>query len=176
MRKLLLVAAITVAFLPTRAQVKHADPNMQPLIDRANKGDAAAELELGRAYEEGKGVAQDDAEATLWFRKAAEQGYPQAQNSLGVMYALGRGVNRDKEEAVRWYQKAAKGGLPEGFYNVAISYFNGEGVNQDLNLAYAYMVIAQSKGDPQAGEALQHISDEVQGHLGNVQAPSCGTV
>jgi hypothetical protein len=66
---------------------------------------------------------------------------------------------------VRWYRKAAKNGLSEGFYNVAIAYFNGEGANEDLALAYAYMLIAQSKGNPQAGEALRHISDELHGRV-----------
>lgn len=134
-------------------------------MQRALAGDATAQLELGRAYEDGKGVPQDEAKAVEWFRKAAEQGNAAAQNSLGVMYAHGRGVERNREEAVRWYRKAAKNGLSEGLYNVSISYFNGEGVNEDLALAYAYMLIAQSKGDPEAAEALQHISDELHGRV-----------
>jgi TPR repeat protein len=142
-----------------------ADASIAELERRANAGNAVAQVELARAYENGKGVAQNDAKAVEWFRKAAEQGNAQAQNSLGVMYALGRGVERNREEAVSWYQKAAKGGLSEGFYNVAISYFNGEGVNEDLTLAYAYMLIAQSRGNPQAEEALPHISDELHGRV-----------
>jgi uncharacterized protein len=50
-------------------------------------------------------------------------------------------------------------------YNVAISYFNGEGVNEDLAIAFAFMMIAQSKGNPQAVEALQHIRDELHGRV-----------
>ena len=34
---------------------------------------------LGRAYAEGKGVQQDQAEALRWYRKAAEQGHREAQ-------------------------------------------------------------------------------------------------
>jgi uncharacterized protein len=133
------------------------------LIQQAQSGDAAAQLELGRAYQEGKGVPRDDGQAVGWFRKAADQGNAAAQNSLGVMYSEGRGVPRDKDEAVRWYKKAAKQGLPEGFYNVAISYFNGEGPGEDIPLAWAWMELARRNGDAQAAEALQRMKDELHG-------------
>jgi TPR repeat protein len=81
------------------------------------------------------------------------------------MYALGRGVQHDKEEAVRWYKKAAKQGLAEGIYNVAISYYNGEGVGADMVAAYAWMTLAQSKGDPQAAEAVKRIGGEMKNDL-----------
>jgi TPR repeat protein len=131
------------------------------LQQRANAGDAKAQFELGRAYEDGKGVPQDDGKAVEWFRKAAEQGDAQAQNSLGVMYALGRGVPRDREEAVRWYKMAARQGLTEAMYNVAISYYNGEGAEQNISLACSWMMMAQRKGDAQAAEALKHIEEEM---------------
>jgi TPR repeat protein len=46
-------------------------------------------------YFNGKGVAQDYAEAVKWFRKAAEQGDAFAQARLGAMYILGQGVPQD---------------------------------------------------------------------------------
>jgi TPR repeat protein len=46
----------------------------QKLLTRAESGDAAAQFELGRAYEDGKGVPQDDDRAVEWFRKAASRG------------------------------------------------------------------------------------------------------
>jgi TPR repeat protein len=142
------------------APCQSATPSAE-LTQHAQSGDAQAQFELGRAYEEGKGVQQDDERAVEWFRKSADQKYAQAQNSLGVMYALGRGVQQDKEEAVRWYKKAAKQGLAEGIYNVAISYYNGEGVGADMVAAYAWMTLAQSKGDPQAAEAVKRIGGEM---------------
>lgn len=159
----LLVVLITNLLLtfPAASQTKTPDSGVQALMARANAGDTAAQVELGRAYEDGKGVQQDDEMAVQWFRKAADQGDARAQNSLGVMYALGRGVERNKEESVRWYRKAAKGGLSEGFYNLAISYFNGEGVTEDMPEAYAYMMLAKSRGNPQADEGLQHITAEL---------------
>jgi len=131
------------------------------LQQRAEAGDAQAQFELGRAYEDGKGVPQDDARAIEWLRKSADQGNAQAENSLGVMYALGQGVARDREEAVRWYKKAAKQGSAEGLYNVAISYYNGEGMGEDIGMACSWMMAAQRKGDAQAGEALKHIQEQM---------------
>ena len=52
---------------------------------KAERGDAAAQVDLGFAYENGKGVPQDDKEAVKWYRKAADQGHPQAQSNLGNM-------------------------------------------------------------------------------------------
>ncbi len=164
----LLVVLITNLLLtfPAESQTKTPDSGVQALMARANAGDTAAQVELGRAYEDGKGVQQDDEMAAQWFRKAADHGDARAQNSLGVMYALGRGVERNKEESVRWYRKAAKGGLSEGFYNLAISYFNGEGVTEDMPEAYAYMMLAKSRGNADADEALQHITAELHDRVG----------
>jgi TPR repeat protein len=61
-------------------------------------------------YEQGRGVAQSDAEAVAWYRKAAEQGYAYAQFNLGFMYEEGRGVGQSDAEAVAWYRKAAEQG------------------------------------------------------------------
>ena len=59
-------------------------------------------------YDNGQGVAKDDAEAVKWYRKAAEQNDAWAQFNLGYCYANGQGVAKDKVEAVKWYRKAAE--------------------------------------------------------------------
>jgi uncharacterized protein len=160
---LLLILASAV-FLANAAAQNEPVPSLPDLMKQAQAGDAGAQAELGRAYEDGKGVPQSDELAVEWYRKSAEQGNARAENSLGGLYWGGRGVARDREEAVRWYKRAAKLGLAEGAYNVAISYYNGEGVPYDLDLAYAWMLVAQSRGDTQAQEALQRIGAELHGH------------
>ena len=52
----------------------------------------------------------DDAEAVGWYRKSAEQRYPQAQYDLGYMYYYGYGVPRDRVGANDLFQKAAAQG------------------------------------------------------------------
>src|SRR5262245_21375918 len=100
MRLLCCLTILCLVVAPLACQPSATGTSVQ-LLKTAEAGDARAQLELARAYEDGKGVAQDDARAVEWFRKSAEQGNAQAQNSLGVMFALGRGVPRDREEAVR---------------------------------------------------------------------------
>ena len=61
----------------------------------AEQGHARAQVNLGTSYGQGKGVAQDDAEAVKWYRKAAEQEEPLGQFNLGLCYAKGKGVAQD---------------------------------------------------------------------------------
>ncbi|MBX9561168.1 sel1 repeat family protein [Aeromonas hydrophila] len=45
-------------------------------------------------YAKGNGVAKDDKQAALWFRKAAEQGVSMRNSNLGIMYNYGAGVRK----------------------------------------------------------------------------------
>ena len=74
------------------------------LKQQAQRGDSKAQYELGKRYSERKHYAR----ASVWFRKAAEQGHPAAQNRLGVMYERGEGVSPDLIEAYKWYTLAAE--------------------------------------------------------------------
>ena len=59
---------------------------LQLLRPLAERGDAAAQLNLGIIYQKGRGVPQNYAAALLWFGKAANQGMAVAQYNLGSMY------------------------------------------------------------------------------------------
>jgi len=101
------------------------------LKERAEKGDAQAQYQLGLMYAEGQGVARDEAEAVRWYRKAAEQAFALAQNDLGSMYARGRGVKQDYAEALRWYRKAAEQGEAQAQNSIGAMYSLGQGVVRD---------------------------------------------
>ena len=75
--------------------------------ERAEQGDANAQLELGVVYEYGRGVPQDHATAVTWYKKAAEQGKASAQFNLGLMYDNGQGVPQDDVKAHVWWNLAA---------------------------------------------------------------------
>lgn len=47
----------------------------------AGQGTPDAQFHLGYLYHMGRGVAQDNAEAARWYRKAADQGFADAQNA-----------------------------------------------------------------------------------------------
>jgi TPR repeat protein len=79
------------------------DPRPEPdpkdsiaaLMERAKQGDAAAQVSLGRAHANGRGVPKDEAEAVKWYRKAADQGNSYAQVQLGLMCKRGEAVARN---------------------------------------------------------------------------------
>jgi hypothetical protein len=77
------------------------------VIEKAKAGDEVAQYKLGYDYYLGHGIAQDYAQAAIWWKKAAEQGYPDAQNNLGVLYNSGRGVPQSYSEAYFWQNLAA---------------------------------------------------------------------
>jgi len=97
----------------------------------AQAGDAAAQYRLGVMYAEGRGVAPNDAEAALWFERAAEQGEPMAQYNLGASYAEGSGVRKDMAAAAKWFRRAADQGIALAQLNLGLLYANGAGVPQD---------------------------------------------
>lgn len=77
------------------------------------------------------GDEKKDAEAFVWYRKAAEQGHMDAQCDLGYCYINGKGVSKDEKEAVKWYQKAADQGNMDAQCNLGYCYFHGKGVSKD---------------------------------------------
>ena len=68
---------------------------------------------LGECYYHGIGVEEDEHEAVMWTRKAAEQGQASAQFNLGWSYMTGTGVAQDENQGLRWFRRAASQGLPE---------------------------------------------------------------
>ena len=80
---------------PSYAQIlneKHSD--FIALQRLAEQGDTTAQFDLGVAYENGQGVAQNYAKAIELYTKAAGQGDSDAQNNLGRMYDEGKGVDQ----------------------------------------------------------------------------------
>ena len=116
----------------------------QPLAERGN---AAAQFNLGMMYKYSEGVAQDYKTAVKWFALAAEQGYVDAQCSLGLMYEDGKGVAQDYKTAVKWYILAAQQGNVAAQATLGWKFYQGEGVAQDYIKAYMWFNIAAIDGD-----------------------------
>jgi len=126
----------------------------------AQAGDPSAQLNLGKAYDDGNGVLQSDSQAVKWYRAAAEQGNATAQNNLGLMYRSGRGVQQDKTEALNWYRKAAKQKNSNAMFNLGAAYYNGDGIaTNDVN-AYAWFLLGQKFGSQYADAAVGQMKGE----------------
>ncbi len=98
---------------------------------QAEAGDAFAQYNVGVAYANGDGVAQDRAEAVKWFMKAAEKDIVEAYFNLGICYANGWGVPKDDSEAAKWLRKAADKGDADAQFRLGNLYDNGRGVAMD---------------------------------------------
>lgn len=81
--------------------------NVLDCVEKAGKGDAAAQFNLGLCYAKGEGVEKDDSRAVTWYRKSAEQGYAEAQLNLARCYDGGEGVPKDETEAYAYFSLAA---------------------------------------------------------------------
>ncbi len=81
---------------------------------KSQNGDANAQCNLGRHYENGYGVIKDLNKALYWYRKSAEQNYAEAYYHLGRFYENGRGVvASDLVDAFKMYLKASNQGYVE---------------------------------------------------------------
>jgi len=101
------IIASTLSLLLAATAV-HSDPSDYEVTrSLAEQGDPYYQLFLANRYDNGIGVAENDAEAFKWYRKAADQGMPAGQNSLGVMYANGIVVPQDYLAAYIWFYMAA---------------------------------------------------------------------
>lgn len=86
----------------------------------AQKGDPSAQFEVAARFAEGKGVAQDFAQAMAWYHKAAAQGFAPAQYRLANLYERGIGVTADLPRARAWYKRAADLGHVKAMHNLAV--------------------------------------------------------
>ena len=74
----------------------------------AEKGHKKAQYRLGRCYDKGHGVTENDALAFQWYMKSAKQDYAKAQYQLGKSYMKGKGVAAEQKKASSWLKKAVK--------------------------------------------------------------------
>jgi TPR repeat protein len=122
---------------------------MHVLWPYAEDGDAAAQNAIGEILISGKLTSRtwaprDGAEATVWFRKAAFQGFPRAQVNLGFMLEK-TGRIAAKKEAARWYRCAAEQGFAPGQHHLARHYETGDGLPRDLGRAVFWYVKAMNQ-------------------------------
>jgi hypothetical protein len=73
-------------------------------------GDPRAQTILGMISQSRDDRAVNTCDATMWFDRAARQGYAPAQTHLATNIQMGRGTRRDIERAYLWMYAAARGG------------------------------------------------------------------
>jgi serine/threonine protein kinase len=125
----------------------------------AQMGEPRAMEALGEIFLEGKGVAENYAEASAWFRKAADGGNLTAMLYLGYLYQSGVGVAQNYASAIYWFGKAADAGNPAGMFDLGMMYENGQGVAVNLDKARELYRKAVSLGNQEANRRLARLQD-----------------
>ena len=131
---------------------------------------------LARCYEEGWGVAENEAKAFAWYRKAADLGDVEALNNLVWRYMGDSDDPASETEAFACARRAAEAGSSLGMMHLAVCYEFGCGVPEDREVAFAWYKKAAEMGDALAmrevGERLarEGKQQEAQGWLERAEA------
>ena len=122
MRSMIFACAFITALSTVAAGIVRGE-NVAEVKAAAEKGNAAAQCQMGLFYMNGLGVDRDEEKAVEWLKKAAAQNHLQAQYNLGLYYAR----FSDKEAvrlAVKWLNEAAKQNYADAQFNLAKLYLN----------------------------------------------------
>ncbi|KAG0060130.1 hypothetical protein BGZ89_012534 [Linnemannia elongata] len=112
------------------------------VMAKAERGDMNAQVELGDAYETGKGVTEDYISAIKYFRRAANRGHAMAQYRMGLLYKHGRGVEKNPYRADSWFEKADKQDLPQAQYQLGLARM----LSKNYSSAMTYFIKAAKHG------------------------------
>lgn len=102
---------------------------LQPL---AEKGNPAAQRNLGVMYLMGDGVTRDFEKSRVWLEKAAGQGQVPAMVVLSNMYRGSEGHPLDSKQAVRWLKQAANADDLESMNRLGILHYDQKEYDQAL--------------------------------------------
>lgn len=140
--------------------------SINAIMDKAKKGDAVAQNEVGAWFYKGlNGKTRNYEEALQWFARSAKQGNSKATCNMAICYQTGHGIQKDSIMAVQLYDKAIERGnndvlkLHEGESKRGIlfsslylvhCYKDGVGVQKNTQKLIQYYVVASSQGSADA--------------------------
>ncbi len=127
------------------------------LLSLADEGDADAQWRVGVMYDDGNGVAENDALAFEYTRSSAMQGNSDGQWRLGILYEYGRGVKSDDVMAAVYYTLSAEQGNTSGLYFLGFMYRHGRGVQKDVDRAIDCYRRAAEKGNASSASTLGYM-------------------
>ena len=103
-------------------------------------------------YLKGWGVEQNPDEAVIWYRLAADNGWPNALDGLGNLYKSGpddngRGAPEDINEAIRLYQVASELGSTNAMNNLGTLYLSDTLGEPNVELGVQWLSRAADRGN-----------------------------
>ena len=130
---------------PSRDRMRFDPAHPQEMNERVE-----ASFMLARIYERGLGVAKDPAQATIWYKKAADSGFVPALDMLGRGWLSGAGAARDPAKGTAYLKEAAEAGYVPAQYHLGTAYYTGDAGARDLKQAGAWFAQAARAGHPAA--------------------------
>ena len=123
----------------------------------AEKGHKKAQYRLGRCYDKGNGIPENDKQAFAWYSKSAAQGFAKAQYQVGKCYKNGEGVTKDRTKAFQYFEKAAKQDNADAQLALGKCFLKGKGVAADKAKATVWLkkAVKNAKGGKQILEELR---------------------
>jgi TPR repeat protein len=144
-------------------QAKPAEVDVAAVLTKAQKGDLAAQHQLGVLYAKGEAVKQDYLEAARWFEQAAGSGDADSQHDLALLKLEGIGIESDVAGARELLEAAAAQGHVSAMFNLGNIYANGRGVDVDVDRALRLFGEAAAGGSREAKLNLGVMYDVGQG-------------
>lgn len=147
----LYIELLTIQIRKTRNLNNHDSFTIELYKKAAKYGIAEAQYLLGKCYNEGEGVIQNNTEAFKWYKLASAQGNADAQNELGISFETGRGIVKSYIDAVKWYLSAAEQENVEAQYELGNLYFFRY---NDENQSIKWWIMAANQGNCEAQNSL----------------------
>jgi TPR repeat protein len=106
-RVLILLVLLQFVFSCTEEHITPKPDDIAKILQKAKEGDSSAQCQAATIYNEGKGTAINQENASYWYLMAARQDVTMAQTRIGVRLVKGLGIKKDVEEGLHWLEKAA---------------------------------------------------------------------
>ncbi len=138
----------------------------------AQRGEPAAQYNLGVWYLTGEQGYPDPGAAHEWFARASEAGFAPAHSALAYMHLRGQHVPYDAQRSRELFALAAEAGFDEAMYRLGEMVVCGIGGSSDPAVGRGWFEKAASTGHAQAqcqlGYCLEH-------GIGGHRLPGVGT-
>jgi TPR repeat protein len=139
----------------TKAAIKYRESERDANLAKIFAGtDVERIFQIANKISAGIGFKQNDAEALLWYQRAAELGHKKAQTKLARAYTYGKGVPKNYENAAKWVALLAKRGDDDAQYNYGVILEHGLAGKADLVQAAHWYQQAAKQGNVDAQNNL----------------------
>jgi len=137
----------------------------------ADRGDAGAQLDLGRRLRDGDGVRWRDFEgAARWFRLAAGGGEVEALYALGRLHYEGFLVPRDNAEMLAALDAAAGRGHAGAMLTLGVIHELGhDGPAADHREALKWYELAAARGVPELDGKISYLRQRVRAKMSETE-------